>query len=323
MLKEVLGKDIEEIDENFLQSLIILKISERKRLDYKKTFNFKFDTQTKEIKWTDKEKIEFLKDVSSFANASGGVIIYGIDDKATGIAQELIGLDIKDEDLEILQNTMEQVMITGIAPRLPRIDYYSVNISMSENTPLNVPKKVLILDIPQSWRTPHRVIRGDHNLFWSRNNATGKYQLDVGELRDAFVLSETRVERIRRFREDRIAKIYADETDVPLYGKAKTVLHLIPIDAFGLTRPYSLKDAYNDDKKLIPLYYDRATDRRYNLDGILTSFSRNPGELMSYAQLYRSGVIEAVDSMSLIRRTDSGQGIIRIDSYERNITKSL
>jgi hypothetical protein len=34
-------------------------------------------------------------------------------------------------------------------------------------------------------------------------------------------------------------------------------------------------------------------------------------------------VIEAVDAMSLIRKTDGGEGIIRVDSYEKNITKSL
>jgi hypothetical protein len=53
--------------------------------------------------------------------------------------------------------------------------------------------------------------------YYSRN-AAGKYSVDVTEIRSAFGLSESLPDKIRWFRDDRVAKIVADETPVKLTG---------------------------------------------------------------------------------------------------------
>lgn len=63
---------LDDIEEKHLQGLIDAKTPERKIIEYKSELP-KFDD-------TDDKK-EFLADVSSFANASGGDLIYGINAK--------------------------------------------------------------------------------------------------------------------------------------------------------------------------------------------------------------------------------------------------
>ena len=59
---------INEINQTNIETLITDKIEESRTLEYKEELPI----------GTDNEKKEFLADVSSFANALGGDIIYGI-----------------------------------------------------------------------------------------------------------------------------------------------------------------------------------------------------------------------------------------------------
>jgi hypothetical protein len=68
--------------------------------------------------------------------------------------------------------------------------------------------------------------------FYSHTSA-GTYQLDVREIRAAFTASESLVERISAFRSERVGKILASETPVPLEPVPKFVLHLLPVQAFS------------------------------------------------------------------------------------------
>lgn len=105
--------------------------------------------------------------------------------------------------------------------------------------------------------------------FYARNSA-GKYQLEVDEIRSAFIASESLAERLRRFRSDRIAKIVADEAPLPLVSKPKIVLHVVPI---------SFASSTNIDLNLVKHLVENSNDfrpidsgaynYRYNFDGFL------------------------------------------------------
>lgn len=64
----MIEKNIDRITEEDLQALIDNAVSERKTIEYKRSLSINRDSERK----------EFLADVSSFANASGGDLIYGI-----------------------------------------------------------------------------------------------------------------------------------------------------------------------------------------------------------------------------------------------------
>jgi hypothetical protein len=297
----MINSDIEKITKDDLQTLTDNGVIEHKTLEYKQILPGN----------SDKEKKEFLADVTSFANASGGDIIYGIvEDKKTGKPKSLDGLSIENPDQEILR--LDGIIRNGVQPRLP-------SATFSKPIPIKEDKIALVIRVPKSWISPHRVILGGHDKFYSRSS-NGKYPLDVGELRIAFNLSETITERIRNFKLDRISKILANETPVSIYQNAKIVLHLIPIMSFNPAITYDIGEIAAQSEKFKPIYC-YGWNFRYNIDGLL-SYSRGKEEKAhSYAQLFRNGIIEAVETLLLESHKD--KLYIPSVAYEKELIKSL
>ena len=292
----MIAKSVDQITEEDLQALKDNSVSEGKTIEYKQSLPSKSDSGKK----------EFLADVSSFANASGGDLIYGVSE-SKGIITEIDGLEVDDIDQEI--SRLENIIRTGIEPRTPSYRIQPVGLKNS--------KYVLIIRVRQSWIGPHRVIFNKDYQFYSRNS-NGKYPLDVAELRVAFNLSETITERIRKFREDRLAKIIANETPVPFYENAKIVLHLIPIISFNPGQAYDISKIASNPTSMPPIHWV-GMNWRYNLDGFLTHSEDQDGKTYSYAQLYRNGIIEAVEGWLL--RSD-GKKLIYGDN-EKELIKSF
>jgi hypothetical protein len=298
----MLTKNVNEITEGYLQELIDNSVSEKKTLEYKQSLPGNSDADRK----------EFLADVSSFSNASGGDLIYGIsEDRDKGIPKKLEGLTVENTDQAIAR--LENMIRDGINPRISGIVIQPIKVLKS--------KVALLIRIPRSWNSPHRVTFKGHAKFYTRS-AIGKYPMDVTELKIAFNLSETITERIRRFREDRISKIFANETPVPFYDNAKIVLHLIPIISFDPAQRYELNKITSYPEKLKPMV-QFGFHSRHNLDGFLTYSRDKEGKSYSYVQLFNNGIIEAVEGRYLGPRENEGNLSIRGTAYEIQLIKSL
>ncbi|MBI2852984.1 MAG: ATP-binding protein [Chloroflexi bacterium] len=297
----MIQQDIDKIAEQDLQALIDNSVPEGKTVEYKRSLPNNSDA----------DKKEFLADVSSFANASGGYLIYGMNAE-NGTPKLLEGLSGADADGEILR--LESMIRSGIEPRISGVSLKSV--------PLTNSKIIVLVRVAKSWNSPHRVTYGSHDKFYSRGS-NGKYALDVGELRVAFNLSETITDRIRNFRIDRISKILADEIQVPLSGSAKIILHLIPLVSFNPGQSYDLTIISSHPDTMPPIYA-LGWDNRYNLDGFLTNFRVQEGISSSYVQLFRNGIIEAVDTRLLRPYSGAGESlIIPSVAYEEELIKAL
>lgn len=294
----MIGKPIDNIEEEDLQSLVDSKVVERKTLEYKRVLPG--DSKN--------DKKEFLADVSSFANASGGDIVYGMTAQA-GVPTSLDGLSVSDTDGDILR--LESMARDSIRPRIPGIQMQPISLSNS-----NI---AIVMRIPKSWASPHRVIYEGHDKFYSRSS-NGKYPLDVDELRSAFIASETLAERIRDFREDRISKILSDEMPVPMIENPKIVLHVIPIASLAIGQRYDIDAVHSSRTRLRPIFCSGSNDR-YNLDGILAFAAPRESKSHSYVQLYRNGIIEAVEGLLLEPHGDNLY-ILSI-AYEQELIASL
>ena len=270
----ILDKNIDDISIDDLQSLIDDKISEKKYIEYKSNLPRK----------THKDKKDFLADVSSFANASGGYIIYGMEEKE-GIATSLKGIEGINQDEGKLR--LENIIRNNIDPRISGIQIVNFTLE-NKNT-------VILVKIPRSWAQPHVVNFEGHWRFYSRTSA-GKYDLDVTEVRAAINLSENYKENIKRFHTDRIDKIISEETPVPLSGKTVIVLHLIPIEAFDPIKKCNIPNVSRRQKQIPPIIGGEFS-YRYNFEGVLSS-SKKPDSpyYVSYTQLFRNGIIEATTS---------------------------
>ncbi len=124
------------------------------------------------------------------------VFLFTLDKK--GAPTELLGVGIDDPDKEILR--LENSILTGIEPRIQ---------NLSSKIVREHEKCFVVLRIGKSWNSPHRVNFKDHGKFYKRNSA-GKYPMDVSELRIAFIQSEQIVDKIRKFRNDRVEKLKAE-----------------------------------------------------------------------------------------------------------------
>lgn len=272
----MIKKELDIINEGDLLFLIENSVLENKTLEYKQELNLN----------SRDEKKEFLADISSFANASGGDIIYGItENRDDGTPQELVGLDI--DNIDDLKGKIEGLIRDGTEPRV------YVNIHHLKLSNLKI---ALIIRITKSWRSPHRVIFGKSYKFFSRNS-NGKYHLDVEELRNAFSLSDTLNERIRNFREDRISKEMSSELSVHFHEGPKILLHLIPINAFNPAQNYQIDTIAQDHGKLKTIS-GPGNIEKYNIDGFLVNYEAQ-GKSASYTQLFRNGIIEAIDWFNL------------------------
>lgn len=225
---------LERVTEQDLQSLIDQKVHEGKVIDYKFVLH---QLDASDQTFRKKEHVEFLKDVSSFANTVGGDLIIGMDeDQGVPISKD--GIDCLDIDK--LKLRLSQLLETWLDPR--------VGCSMFP-VPLQNGKHVLVIRVPKSLLAPHRVVYANEpGQFYARNSA-GAYSMETAELRQAFTLTETTLQRIAKFSQSRIEALARSEAPVLMPNTPKMILHLIPLESFSgrvSFTPDQLKSASNE-----------------------------------------------------------------------------
>ncbi|HEY6345294.1 MAG TPA: ATP-binding protein [Bryobacteraceae bacterium] len=265
-------KPIDQITEADLTALVTDGVSERKTLDYKQQLPDPNDAGKREL----------LADVSSFANTAGGDLIFGIIESA-GAPTSVPGVEIVDTDQEILR--LDSIIRTGLSPRIrhsPRA------------VPLANGRYVLLIRSERSWYGPHRVTFKGDSRFWGRTS-NGKYELDVTDLRNAFLFANTVTERIAAFRAERVIALQNGQSPVPLADSAKLVMHCIPFESFGARPQYDIF-ALEALERIRPMYWNwrdiSSWGRRINFEGVICIATGGPSS--AYTQVYRNGVIEAV-----------------------------
>ncbi|OGI29995.1 MAG: hypothetical protein A2287_04395 [Candidatus Melainabacteria bacterium RIFOXYA12_FULL_32_12] len=270
---------LDDITEQHLQELIENEVSEKKTLDYKQTISDVFNNR--------ENKKEFILDIISFANSSGGDIYYGIVEEQ-GKPVEIPGIDIaKEDDLKLkIHNTLRDC----IEPTIHGIDIRTVPLSNS--------KQVLIIRIPDSFTKPHRY---KNTVQFTARNSAGKYPLDVPGLKQLFLISEAFAEQERNFRAERISNILSETMPVQMPSNPKIMIHIVPLNAFEFGNMLDLTNIIANTEDITPIWSQGNITGRYNFDGYVR-YSKlqdtHSKEYMphSYTQIYRNGIIEAVEA---------------------------
>jgi hypothetical protein len=277
----MIGKEFSVIVREDIEALAVDGVQEGTTIDYKAQLP----------SGSDEEVREFLSDVSSFANASGGDLIYGVSEKqdgtgkATGLPDAPKGLAGVNADQQI--NRMENWLRDGIDPRIPGIKLKAIE-GFSEGP-------VIVLRVPKSWSSPHMVKFRNLSRFYSRNSA-GKYQLDVREIRALMLSSESLEEHIASFKAERISRILGGETPVAFEPGPKLLVHLLPIRAFLNSSAIDLQKAAADwqQSKVVPPGNPTSWGPPlFNFQGLYI-YGGHGDKPVSYIQLFRNGSIEVV-----------------------------
>lgn len=255
-----------------------------------------FEDKTYEFKeslpgGTDKDKKEFLADVTSFANSSGGFLIYGMVEEDR-CALRLEGLSETEREPEVLR--LGSLVGDSVDPRIPGIEFGQVEL---ENG-----RWALVLRIPRSPILPHRVSFGGSSRFFCRASNGTKYQLDTSEIRRLFDVNGSIFNWIRSFQAERIAALVSEEGPIRVSQRPVLIMHLVPFAAADPTFTVNLKAAVNGplDRLLHPIPEGHIGNfrKRPNLDGVLVYLPRTGDDdsTTTYLQLFRDGSIEAIDA---------------------------
>jgi len=293
---EMISKKIEHIDFTDIQRLIDDSVCEHRTLDYKRDLPANNDAAKK----------EFLADICSFANASGGDLIFGLGEKKdlegknTG-APEFYGLPA-DLNTDLESQRLQNIILDGAKPRIPLF-----NIRFIEGSDK---KYVAVIRVLKSWLAPHMVTFKTSPSFFSRSSV-GRQALDVIDIRNAFIGGEQLTEKISAFRSDRLGKILGDEMPSPLTSSRRVVCHLVPLQSLNRLQTVNLNDVY-DHNFMFPPLGGHGFSRRFNLNGLVAN-----AEKAAYLQLYRDGKIESVDGLHIIER-GGGLGIPHL-ALERHL----
>jgi len=277
-------KDLYSITGEDLKKLIEYGVPEDRYIEYKKELP---NNSHHEVR-------EFLADVSAFANASGGMIIFGILEDE-GVPAAIEGLEIDDVDKEICR--LEDIIRNNIKPKI--IHPFIRQIKLDD-------KDLIIIRIPRSWSGPHVVNYQKHWRFYVRTSA-GKHSMDIQEVRASMLQNNDLPERMKKFREERLDVILGGSTPVKLSCISTIVLHFIPFSALYNTDISGLNfDIITKNWNSIQPIYSSVNSYRYNLEGFLNlGWLSDDGNYSGYVQVYRNGIFETVDTTML--RSHSGQ----------------
>ncbi|GAB2978607.1 hypothetical protein GCM10027049_12660 [Mucilaginibacter puniceus] len=147
-------------DTNYLQQLIANGIEENAELEYKAAAALQRD---------DKKMTEVTKDVSAFANANGGILIYGI--RENQVNKHLPGNIDPIDRKAITKEWLEQILNSRIRPRILEIKIHVVTIEDDH--------VVYVLEIPKG-ETAHQA---NDLKYYRRHNFTVEAMYD-SEIRD-------------------------------------------------------------------------------------------------------------------------------------------
>lgn len=264
-----INKPIANIVKGDLDDLLQARVKEARNIEYKQGLPG----------FSDDDKREFLADVSSFANGAGGDLLYGVTAQ-DGVPTDIQGLPQFNFDETKLR--LEDMLRNGIEPRIPGIEFSEI--------PGFSAGPVLLMRIPRSFAWPHIVKFKNWSRFFTRSSA-GKYQMDVGELRAAFAVSESLGEKFKRFRVERVSRIVAGESPVLMGSGPKVVLHIIPFTDIRIGPHLS-----GDQKSIVRSRFvphggvDKST---YNADGFLQILDFGDATAEAYSLLFWNGVIES------------------------------
>jgi hypothetical protein len=268
---------LDKITETDVRRLITAGAAESLYIDYKQaTYGGK-----------EADHAELLADVSSFANAAGGDLVIGVAETG-GVPSAIVPFTGNADDE---RRRLEDIARTGLEPRVRNLQTRAI--------PLAAGGAVIVVRVPRSYAPPHRVIYKNRSRFWARASS-GKYEPNVEELRHIFTEAPRIAERITAFRTDRIVRIAAGETPVPLGPGGKVAIHVVPVPAFADGRLLDVVSAVAAGTHVpLPLDGMGAGNRPgINIDGFLNYTDRPAGGRQSYAQFFRSGVIEGVGNLS-------------------------
>lgn len=289
---------IENLSEGDLQRLRENGVPEGHQLDYKLELPKKED------------RADFLADVSAMANASGGDILYGVeeerdaDGKPTGVPSNIVGLAVENWDDELLR--LRNLLRDRLHPRIIGFQMRPV--------PLSHGRSVLVVRIPRSVLAPHMISEQSRDFFIRHGN--GQQKMTVDEIRQAFLRTASWMEQAEMFRRERIQQVNQGKGPT-LAGSGEVFLHVVPLGLRSTQIDLGDMAVRSVLEGIHPFLGMGGIRSRLNFDGYLKHGKE------SYLQVFRNGAIESCAVSYLGEVASGNQGFLPSEEFVREVQHCL
>lgn len=276
----LLGIRADKVDKELINRLIENQVQENKSLDYKRDLNIS----------KDKDKKEFLFDISAMYNTDGGSFVFGIEElkdengQNTGKPNKITGIRI--DNFDKLTQQIEDIVKNSSEPSINQLILNEIEID---------DKNILVIGVPKGLGLPSMVTFNQTNKFYKRRNS-GKFAVDVYELNQMFMQNQVLKEKANLFRTKRITSVLNQESLPNLQISNSFFIHIIP---FGFL-DYNITDfSKTEESQILNMrpVYAHSWDRMYNIDGYASYTTTSDRQnISSYNQIFRNGVYEIYSS---------------------------
>lgn len=285
------------IDLAFVQRVIDSALPEDQELEYKRD-RPKPITDPEMLKKVKTDPFEeFAKDVAAMANASGGVLLYGVaEDAAT---KKPLLAPISDQPYDHVHVQLQGVLDSLIQPRLIGMQFCEIPVNGGY---------VLGLVVPSSFAGPHWHGKPGRRRFSIRRGAQVS-EYTYQELRAAFDRNASAATSARKWITNRLAGIKVGKTWRPLTPGPVTVVHAVPlVSYYQESAAVDLNQARQLGEKF-PRPWQSGYSDSLNFDGymIYQTSGEEDDHLFGYTQLFRDGAIEVLMSAGPSWRSDTSE----------------
>ena len=285
----MLPRQIESVEISSLQDLMDRHVEEHGRLEYKRgrPDTWKHIDKSEANIRHDKRR-EFLKDVTAMANADGGDILYGVDERKWEVS------GFEEPNMDGLIRELSDMLLNHVQPSL-RVTFQAIKVEAEAESLLYA----LICRVQASYRAPHMVNYNQQRLFFQRNNNKVS-DMDYDDLRRAFGAQmgwaqtwEKHVERsIERVRHNNPVSINSDDA-------GRFLVKVAPLSSlYGYDVPDLAILEKEDYKGLSFMRGVPCTYPRYCLDGCYFVQQNQ----QDYLLLQRDGSIDLAGGQWIFRR---------------------
>ena len=226
------------------------------------------------------EKAEFLKDVSAFANAGGGDLVYGLGESEGAVAGEADGFDCSN--LDGLKRHLQALCRENIDPpvelKLKAVEGFEKGI-------------VLVVRVPDTWNKPHMVTI-DHSTNFYKRQGTENSKMSIDMIRRTVLGSEELADEIREFRTQRIETIKNRRGPSPVDNHPFLALHVVPVQRFRAGDELDIPTvAEQNPLRSLSGYPGPGS---FNIDGVVFVSGGRDQSPNCCVQLFRNGCIETI-----------------------------
>lgn len=205
------NKRITEIELQDIENLISNQTPESKNLEYKGKMEGK------------EEKSAINKAVCGFANADGGLFIYGLEEDENKNPTTIDGISLNDTSWDDKKRSILSTIENNIEPR---VDVEVKEIESDDN------EVVILIKVPKSWNAPHCIKKnnGKNRSFYIRRDGSTN-PMEFEEIKTMFDLNNSLLEKINNYRNERVSFWSSKNRD-----KYKVMFHAIPFDSFSINQ---------------------------------------------------------------------------------------